>query len=107
MHSYTSEPHTAQQSDAVALNPLMPLVRVAVEQTVAQLDERTLPVRQRYLRADAASRFVGVDKITLAQWRSKGVGPKFRRIGTRILYSVESLITFVEKHPLVGTGTLP
>ena len=106
MHPYMTEPHASQQCDANAPNPIAPLIKAAVEEAIAALDEKTLPVRQRYLRADAASRFLGVDKITMAEWRSKGIGPRFRRIGARIVYGVQQLIDFVEQHPLNGSGTL-
>lgn len=106
MHPCTTEPHKSQLCDSAALNPITPLVKAAVDEAIAALDEKTLPVRQRFLRVDAASRFIGVDRVTMAEWRSKGVGPKFRRIGARIVYGVQHLIEFVEGHPLVGTGSL-
>ena len=106
MHPRFTELRLVSQPENNSPNPITPLIKAAVDETVAALDQRTLPVRQRYLRADGASQFLGIDKTTLAEWRSKGVGPRFRRIGARIVYGVQELIEFVEQHPLVGSGSL-
>lgn len=97
---------TAQERDAALPSSLVPIVNATVIETVAALDHRVLPVRARFLRADATARFLGIDKVTMAEWRSKGVGPRYRKIGNRVVYSVDDLVSFVEQHPLQGSGTL-
>lgn len=35
---------------------------------------------------------------TLANWRHQGIGPKFTKVGARILYSVDDLIAYEKNH---------
>lgn len=35
---------------------------------------------------------------TLANWRHQGIGPKFTKVGARILYGVEDLIAYEKTH---------
>ncbi|MEH3117250.1 MAG: helix-turn-helix domain-containing protein [Methylorubrum populi] len=54
------------------------------------LDPKTgLP--PRYLRAPDAARFLGISIRTLEKHRTYGTGPTYRKIGGRVLYSVEDL----------------
>ena len=36
--------------------------------------------------APEAARYIGVSRSTLAKWRMKGIGPKWHRLGTRLVY---------------------
>jgi hypothetical protein len=85
---------------------LQQLADKAARATVDLLDAKALPPRKRYLRVDAASDFIGVDKVTMGNWRSQGIGPRFRRLGARIIYEVDELVRFVEQSPLYGSGKL-
>jgi len=38
-----------------------------------------------------ASRLIGVSGRTVFNWRSTGIGPPFKRVGSRILYPVAAL----------------
>jgi hypothetical protein len=45
----------------------------------------------RYLRTPEAARFLGVSGRTLEKHRYFGTGPAYRRIGGRVVYSVDDL----------------
>ena len=49
----------------------------------------TLP--PRYLRTPEAARFLGLSGRTLEKHRYFGTGPAYRRIGGRVVYSVDDL----------------
>lgn len=47
---------------------------------------------QAFLRTSDAANYVGVGQSTLERWRTEGVGPRFRRLGAKIVvYSVDDL----------------
>lgn len=50
----------------------------------------------RYLRAPDAARFLGISIRTLEKHRTYGTGPTYRKIGGRIVYSVEDLQAWTE-----------
>lgn len=50
---------------------------------------RTLP--PRYLRTPEAARFLGLSGRTLEKHRTFGTGPAYRRLGGRVVYTVEDL----------------
>ncbi|QSR17283.1 AlpA family transcriptional regulator [Novosphingobium sp. KA1] len=50
----------------------------------------------RYLRAPDASRFLGISIRTLEKHRTYGTGPTYRKIGGRIVYSVDDLQAWTE-----------
>jgi hypothetical protein len=47
----------------------------------------------RVPRADAA-RFLGLATATMAAWKSKGLGPRPRRVGGRVFYYLRDLEAF-------------
>jgi hypothetical protein len=44
-----------------------------------------------------------VNKKTLANWRSLGTGPRFTRIGNRILYPLTAIMSYEEKRDYAST----
>ncbi|MCI4591210.1 helix-turn-helix domain-containing protein [Sphingobium sp. BYY-5] len=50
----------------------------------------------RYLRAPDAARFLGISIRTLEKHRTYGTGPIYRKIGGRIVYSVDDLQAWTE-----------
>lgn len=59
------------------------------------LDPRTgLP--PRYLRTPDAARFLGISIRTMEKHRTYGTGPTYRKIGGRIVYSVDDLQAWTE-----------
>jgi hypothetical protein len=51
---------------------------------------------QCYLRTREAARFVGLCIGTLEKHRIYGTGPRYSKLGGRVVYSVEDLQTWVE-----------
>jgi predicted DNA-binding transcriptional regulator AlpA len=45
----------------------------------------------RYLRTPEAARFLGLSGRTLEKHRTYGTGPKYRKIGGRVVYALEDL----------------
>lgn len=52
------------------------------------------------LNTRAAAIRVGLARQTLAKLRSEGGGPAFRKLGSRVFYTVEALDEWVASHPL-------
>lgn len=50
------------------------------------------------LPAPKAAVFLNVAAKTLANWRAAGRGPKFCRVGRRIVYRVDDLRRFMDEH---------
>lgn len=52
-----------------------------------------------------ADRYAGrVSVRTLANWRWAGTGPKFTRVGGRILYPVDDLVAWEKNRTVSHTG---
>jgi hypothetical protein len=73
---------------------------------IEELKRELLPILsipRRYLNEQEASRYLGGLSIhTLRQWRSKGTGPDYLRVGSRIIYNVEELNNWMESHRVKG-----
>jgi predicted DNA-binding transcriptional regulator AlpA len=52
----------------------------------------------RYLRTPEAARFLGLSGRTLEKHRTYGTGPKYRKLGGRVVYALDDLQDWV------GTG---
>lgn len=96
-----AEIYDAQSVHARAPNDLGALIEEVVARTVANLEQRTVPVRQRALRREAASRYIGVDAATLQDWAGEHPpkGPPFRRLGGRVVYLIEELDAYLNALP--------
>jgi predicted DNA-binding transcriptional regulator AlpA len=55
------------------------------------LPDTTHNLPPRYLRTPEAARFLGLSGRTLEKHRYFGTGPVYRRIGGRVVYSVDDL----------------
>lgn len=49
------------------------------------------PIMQRYLRTPEAATHLGLSPRTLEKHRCFGTGPVYRRLGGRIVYSIDDL----------------
>jgi predicted DNA-binding transcriptional regulator AlpA len=49
-----------------------------------------------FLRAPQAAQYVGLSPRTLEKYRGNGTGPKYSKIGGRILYATDDLTKWVE-----------
>jgi predicted DNA-binding transcriptional regulator AlpA len=56
------------------------------------------------LHPKAAANFLDLSEWTLAQWRCKGVGPRFVKLGNRVRYSPAALAEWVEAHTAASTS---
>jgi predicted DNA-binding transcriptional regulator AlpA len=46
---------------------------------------------QRYLRTPEAARLLGLSSRTLEKHRTHGTGPQYRKLGGRVVYTLEDL----------------
>jgi predicted DNA-binding transcriptional regulator AlpA len=54
------------------------------------------PLPLPFLRTQEAARFIGLSYRTLEKYRISGTGPKYSKIGGRIVYAVSDLREWVE-----------
>jgi predicted DNA-binding transcriptional regulator AlpA len=59
---------------------------------------------QRYLRTPEAARFVGLSIRTLEKHRIYGTGPRFSKLGGRVVYRVEDLQEWVDAAAKASTS---
>lgn len=98
-----SEKAFDQCPSAAAPAELRSLLAQLVADAMRQLASGTAPLATRYVRTDAAARYLTLDPTTLADWRHEpGKGPAYRKIGGRVVYSVADLDAWLERHPLQG-----
>ena len=67
-----------------------------MNQEVQLLAERTV---QRYVADTEAAAISGLKTSTLRKWRLLGRGPRYRRLGRRVVYNVDELLRFIENSP--------
>ena len=58
----------------------------------------------RYLRTPEAARFVGLSIRTLEKHRIYGTGPRYSKLGGRVVYRLEDLQTWVERGAKASTS---
>lgn len=51
---------------------------------------------QRYLRTPEAARFVGLSGRTLEKHRTYGTGPRYSKLGGRVVYRLDDLQSWVD-----------
>jgi len=61
---------------------------------------------QRYLRTPEAARFVGLSIRTLEKHRIYGTGPRYSKLGGRVVYCVEDLQAWVDGGANASTSDL-
>ena len=59
---------------------------------------------QRYLRTPEATRFVGLSIRTLEKHRIYGTGPRYSKLGGRVVYRVEDLQAWVDRGAKASTS---
>ena len=62
----------------------------------------TLP--QRYLRTPEAARFLGLSGRTLEKHRTYGTGPRYSKLGGRVVYKLEDLQAWVDRGSKASTS---
>jgi predicted DNA-binding transcriptional regulator AlpA len=58
----------------------------------------------RYLRTPEAARFVGLSIRTLEKHRIYGTGPRYSKLGGRVVYRLEDLQSWVESGAKASTS---
>jgi predicted DNA-binding transcriptional regulator AlpA len=66
---------------------------------------------QRFLRTPEAARFLGLSGRTLEKHRTYGTGPRYRKIGGRVVYALDDLRAWADLGAKTstsdpGTGTV-
>jgi len=68
------------------------------------LPDTTQNLPPRYLRTPEAARFLGLSGRTLEKHRYFGTGPVYRRIGGRVVYSVDDLQAWADLGTKLSTS---
>ncbi|OBX17728.1 transcriptional regulator [Erythrobacter sp. QSSC1-22B] len=58
----------------------------------------------RYLRTPEAAHFLGLSGRTLEKHRTYGTGPDYRKLGGRVVYSVEDLQAWADRGAVTSTS---
>lgn len=58
-------------------------------------DLRAKETRPRVLNTSEAADYLSLRRATLETWRSRGGGPKFSKLGRRVVYRIEDLEAFL------------
>jgi predicted DNA-binding transcriptional regulator AlpA len=51
---------------------------------------------KKYLREPATCELTELKKQTLRNWRHKGIGPPYRKVGSAVLYEESEVIAWIE-----------
>jgi hypothetical protein len=95
-----------QNRHAHAPTDVEAIVKAATLAVLRELEHRPIPVSMHSVRPPLAARIGNWDVTTMQDWRSDGIGPKYRKIGNRVLYPLKELYEFIESHPLLGSGSI-
>ena len=58
----------------------------------------------RFLRTPEAARFLGLSGRTLEKHRTYGTGPAYRKLGGRVVYSLEDLQAWADRGTVTSTS---
>jgi predicted DNA-binding transcriptional regulator AlpA len=58
----------------------------------------------RYLRTPEAARFLSLSGRTLEKHRTYGTGPAYRKLGGRVVYSIEDLQVWADRGTVTSTS---
>ena len=58
----------------------------------------------RYLRTPEAARFLGLSGRTLEKHRTYGTGPAYRKLGGRVVYSIDDLQAWANRGAVTSTS---
>ena len=84
-----------------------PSPQVIVVMRPGEIPDGTANMTQGYLRTSAAAKYLGCGQSTLERKRIDGTGPRFRKLGTRMItYAVEDLDAWASEQILNSTSEL-
>ncbi len=64
----------------------------------------TAQLPPRYLRTPEAARFLGLSGRTLEKHRTYGTGPRYSKLGGRVVYRLEDLQAWVDRGSKASTS---
>jgi predicted DNA-binding transcriptional regulator AlpA len=79
----------------------LPLPRGCRKTTEVDMPDPLAGLPPRFLRTPEAARFLGLSGRTLEKHRTYGTGPKYRKIGGRVVYGLDDLKAWAD----LGTKT--
>lgn len=68
------------------------------------MGEKAANLPPRYLRTPEAARFLGLSDRTLEKHRTYGTGPAYRKLGGRVVYSIDDLQTWADRGLVTSTS---
>ena len=66
--------------------------------------EKAANIPPRYLRTQEAARFLGLSERTLEKHRTYGTGPIYRKLGGRVVYSIDDLQAWADRGLVTSTS---
>jgi predicted DNA-binding transcriptional regulator AlpA len=66
-----------------------------IEERLSWIEATLSAPSKEYLDVPQTAEFMGMSKVTLDLWRSKGGGPDYHKVGRKVLYSVADLRAFM------------
>ncbi len=65
---------------------------------------QSAPLPPRFLRTPEAARFLGLSGRTLEKHRTYGTGPRYSKLGGRVVYRLEDLQTWADRGSKASTS---
>lgn len=66
-----------------------------IEERLDRIEAALCAPPKEYLDVPQTAEFMGMSKVQLDLWRSKGGGPDYHKVGRKVLYSVADLRAFM------------
>jgi len=67
-------------------------------------NETNQPASGALLNPKAAATFLNLSEWTLAEYRCKGTGPRYCKLGNRVKYTPAALAEWIESHTVASTS---
>ena len=64
-------------------------------------------IERRYLDTEQAAAYILLSPATLVRMRITGEGPRYAKVGRRVIYAIEDLDGWVEERKQSFTGEVP
>ena len=73
---------------------IRPIIKIDRSETKPEINMKLTP--KLFLKSTEVENIYGISANTLANWRSKKLGPKYHKVGGAVRYKVEDLDKFME-----------
>ena len=81
-------------------------INKAINEKINPIVELEKLRRMEYLTVEETAKLFSLEKNTLNTQRSRGTGPPYVKIGSKILYPVEGVREYMKKHLVKTIGSL-